>query len=187
MDFINKYIPRFNKVIALSVFFVLYLVVLWFSFTAKGIYFDGHFYKKSANLTTITYICRNPFASHKKIVLQKQVDISVVTVDDTYEFTVNKDGSWQQTDSTGIDIAPGFDWNVIAHQNAETTRGNARKQPYFVVFVVYALFVLSKIFSTKIYEIIFKGKAAGERYYKIFDIVFDVITAVVLIYFILPL
>ncbi|MBE6894599.1 MAG: hypothetical protein E7483_03280 [Ruminococcaceae bacterium] len=187
MDFTNKSIPRFTKVITLSVFFILYLAVLWFSFNSKGIYLDGHFYKKSANLTTVTYTCRNPFAHHKKIVLQKQVDKSVITIDGSQQITVNKDSSWQQTAGSTDAFVTETDWVYIAQQKAETTRGNARKQPYFIVFIIYILFALSKIFSAKIYEFFFRGKAAGEKYYKIFDIVFDAVTAVVLIYFILPL
>lgn len=187
MGFKNKFSSRFAKTVALSVFFALYLIVLWFSFTSKGIYLDGHFYRKSANLTTITYTCRSPFASHRKIVMQKQVDTAVITVDENWKITVNADGSWQQTAGEDNIFISETHWDNIASQTAETTRGNAKKQPYFIVFLVYALFVLSKIFSTRVYEFLFRGKAANESYYKAFDIVFTIITSIVLIYFILPL
>ena len=38
----------------------------------------------------------------------------------------------------------------------------------------------------KVYEFIFRNRAAGENYYRIFDIVFTFVTAAVMIYFILP-
>ncbi|MBQ7283653.1 MAG: hypothetical protein IJW74_02195, partial [Oscillospiraceae bacterium] len=88
----NKLSLNFSKKIILALFLVLYLIVFWFLFFTKGIYVDGHFYKKSANLTTITYTCRNPFADYKKIVLQKQLGGAVITIDDAYILTVNSSG-----------------------------------------------------------------------------------------------
>ena len=186
MDFNNKPTVKLSKTLILSVFFALYLVFLWFSFSSKGILVDGHFYKKSANMTTITYTCRNPFAQHKKIVLQKQVNENIITVDDSFIVTVSKDGTVTKNDNMGDDILPLADWASIAKQNSESSRAAATHQPYFLVFIVYGLFVLSKIYSAKVYEFFFRNRAAGENYYRFFDIVFTVVTAAVMIYFILP-
>ena len=187
MDFNNKPTLKFSKVFILSVFFAIYLIVLWFSFSSKGIFVDGHFYKKSANMTTITYTCRNPFAEVKKIVLEKQVDGSVIKIDDSYTLTVNKNGGISIADNTSIDgNIPDAHWDMVADQSAESTRIAATHQPYFLVFIVYGLFALSKIFSARVYGFIFKNRAAGESYYRIFDTVFTVITIAVMVYFILP-
>ena len=186
MDFNNKPTMKPGKTLLLSVFFVLYLAILWFSFSSKGIMADGHFYKKSASMTTITYTCRNPFAQHKKIVLQKQVDKNIITVDDTFTVTVTKDGTIEKNAGMPDDIFALTDWVAIADQSTEASRAASTHQPYFMVFIVYGLFVLSKIYSTKVYEFLFKNRAAGENYYKVFDIVFTVVTAAVMIYFILP-
>ncbi|MBR2029217.1 MAG: hypothetical protein IKA10_09600 [Oscillospiraceae bacterium] len=187
MDFINRLTLKFNKILKLSVFFAVYLVVLWFSFSSKGIFVDGHFYKKSANMTTITYTCRNPFADFKKIILEKQVDGSVIKIDDSYTLTVNKNGDVSIADNTSIDgNLPDARWDLIANQSAESTRIAATHQPYFLVFIVYGLFALSRIYSAKVYEFVFRNRAAGESYYRIFNIVFTVITAAVMVYFILP-
>lgn len=187
MDFKSRLTLNLSKILKLSVFFVVYLVVLWFSFSSKGIFVDGHFYRKSANMTTVTYTCRNPFADFKRIRLEKQVDKSVITLDDSYTITVNSKGGVSTEGNTGIaDNLPDARWDLIADQSAESSRIAATHQPYFLVFIVYGLFVLSKIYSAKVYEFIFRNRAAGENYYRIFDIVFTVITVSVMIYFILP-
>ena len=186
MDYSNKPALKFSKIFILSVFFAIYLVILWFSFSAKGIFVDGHFYRKSANMTSVTYTCRNPFADYKKIVLQKQVDGAVITIDGRYTISVHSDGSWQQTDNSSLIILPNTDWASVADQSAESSRIAATHQPYFLTFIVYGLFALSKIYSTKVYEFLFKNRAAGENYYRIFDMVFTFATAAVMLYFILP-
>ena len=186
MDFINKHSIKFSKLFILSVFFALYLGLLWFSFSSKGIYADGHFYKKSANMTTITYTCRNPFARHKEIVLQKQVNKNIITIDNTFTVSVHNDGTVTKSDNMSDDILPDTDWTAIARQDTESSRGTSTRQPYFLVFIVYGLFTLSKIYSASVYGFFFKNRAAGESYYRIFDIVFTVVTAVVMVYFILP-
>ncbi len=187
MDFNSKSGLKLIKIIRLSLFFAFYLVILWFSFSSKGIFVDGHFYKKSANMTTVTYTCRNPFADFRKIVLEKQVDKSVIRLDDSYTLTVNNNGGVSIEGNMGPDgNLPDAHWDLIASQSAESSRIAATHQPYFIVFIVYGLFILSKIYSTKVYEFFFRNRAAGESYYKVFDIVFTAVTAAVMIYFILP-
>ena len=187
MDFKDKLTLNLSKILKLSVFFAVYLVVLWLSFSSKGIFVDGHFYRKSANMTTITYTCHNPFADFKRIILEKQVDGSVIKIDDSYTLTVDKNGTVSIADNTSVDgNIPDARWDLIADQSAESTRIAATHQPYFLVFIVYGLFALSRIYSAKVYEFVFRNRAAGESYYRIFNIVFAVITAAVMVYFILP-
>lgn len=183
----NRPISRRIKIIFLSVFFVFYAVFLWLSLSQTGILIDGHFYKKNANMTTITYSCSNMFADCRKITLQKQFESTVITIDENCTMTFDKSGNIVESDCANGFILPEADWSAVASQDAEITKGTAKKQPYFLVFIVYALFLLSKIFNTKVYEFFFKGKAAGESYYKAFDVIFTIVTLAVLIYFILPL
>ena len=180
----NKHTLKFTKTILLALIFALYFVILWFSFSSKGIYLDGHFYKKSANLTTVTYTCNSPFAQYKKIILEKQVDKTEITIDSSHTITIDNDGNWRQT---GGDALPGnVNWSAIAQQQTETTRGSAKKQQYIIVSACYIAFAVSKFYSTKVYEFLFKNKAAGENYYRVFNIVFAVVTVIVMIYFLLP-
>ena len=187
MGYHNNKHNNFAKNILLALFFVIYLIIFWFLFFTKGIYVDGHFYKKSANLTTVTYTCRNPFADYKKIVMQKQMNTTIIAVDDAYVLTVNSAGGVSIEGDMGLtQTLPDARWDLIATQEAETSRGIVLKQSYITVFILYALFFLAKHYNTRIYEFFRRSKAPGENYYRIFDKAFTVITIAVLIYFILP-
>ena len=186
MDLNNKPTIKSSKLFILSVFFVLYLIVFWLSFFSKGIFVQEHFYRKSSNLTAVTYTCRNPFAEYKKIVLQKQVDKDTLTIDGAYTVNVYKDGTVEKSENMPDDILPGTDWAAVADQSLEGSRGFLTGQPYFLVFILYVLLALSKIYSTRVYSILFRNRAAGESYYRIFDNVFTAATIIVMVYFILP-
>ena len=135
MEFNNKRTFKLSKKLILSIFLAIYPVVFWLSFSSKGIFVNGHFYKKSANMTTVTYNCRNPFAEYKKIVLQKQFDGSVITVDNEYVVAISDDGSWQQTAGENT-VALDIDWSIIANQSTENLRGLSTNQPYFIVLIL---------------------------------------------------
>ena len=185
MDFTNKTTPKLNKKLILSIFLAVYPVVFWLSFSSKGIFVNGHFYKKSANMTTVTYNCRNPFAEYKKIVLQKQFDSSVITVDNKYVITVSDNGSWQQTAGENA-VTFDIDWSLISNQSTENLRGLSTNQPYFIVLIFYLLCVIFRVFSAQIYHFIFRNRAAGENYYKVISKVFTIATVMIMVYFILP-
>ena len=187
MDFFKKYNIHLSKISAPLLLSAIYLGIFWFSFFSKGIFIDGNFYKKSANMTTVTYSCRNPFADYKKIVLQKQKSGAEIIIDNRYKIVVDGHGNWQQTDSTGLTVLPDEPWHLVAQQATETSRGPSSRQPYGVVLIGYILFVLAKIFNPRVYSFFFRNRAAGEGYYRGFNIVFVAVTAVVLVYFILPI
>lgn len=185
-QFINKLTNHFSKYLALSIFLVFYLVVFWYLFFNKGIYVDGHFYKKSANLTQVCYTASSIGAEYKQIVLEKYIDKSLITIDGEYTVSVFSDGSSEPVvtaDSRLADTAA--DWVSIANQDAEGIRGFGQK-PWFAVVIIYVLFFLAKKYNVQIYSFFRRGRAAGENYYRYFDRVFNIFCIVALIYLILP-
>ena len=121
MEFnLHKFIRHLTKNLLLSIFFVIYLVLFVYLFFNKGIYVDGHFYKKSANLTQITYSANSLGADFDKIVLEKFIDKSIITIDDKYTVTVFSSGSFDNVVSTSSEISTiDADWLSIANQSAE--------------------------------------------------------------------
>ncbi len=187
MEFnIHKFIRQLTKNLLLSIFFVIYLVLFVYLFFNKGIYVDGHFYKKSANLTQITYSANSIGADFDKIVLEKFIDKSIITIDDKYTVTVFSSGSFDNVVSTSSEISSiDADWLSIANQNAEKIRGFGQK-PWFGVVIIYILFFLSKKYNVQLYSFFRRGKAAGEKYYRCFDIAFNIFCVAALIYLIIP-
>ena len=187
MEFnLHKFIKKFNRHLLLSIFVVLYLVIFVYLFFNKGIYIDGHFYKKSANLTQITYSSSSIGADFDKIVLKKFIDKSIITIDDEYTVSVFSSGSFDNVVSVDSEISSiDADWLSIALQEAESIRGFGKK-PWFAVVIMYILFFLSKKYNVQLYSFFCRGKAAGEKYYRCFDIAFNAFCIIALIYLIIP-
>lgn len=183
---VTPFLQSLKKHLIISVLLVLYLIAFWFLFFAKGIYVDGYFYKKSANLTTVTYTCKNPSADFKRIILEKQLNKSVITIDDSYVLTVNSAGGVSIDGNTGPDSnLPDARWDLIANQSAERSRGFGSKPWYIVILIFCAMFLIRK-YSTQFYSFIFKNKAAGEGYYKAVNIAFNIVYIAGLVYLIIP-
>jgi len=184
--YIRQLTNKLKKHLILTIFFILYFISFWFLFFTKGIYVDGHFYKKSANLTTVTYTCKSPSADFEKIVLQKQLDYSIITIDDDYMLTVNSAGGVSIDGNMGPDSTlPDARWDLIADQSAERNRGFSNK-PWVLVLVLFAGMFVLKRYSTQVYTLLRKNRAAGENYYKAVDIVFKAVYIAGLIYLIIP-
>lgn len=185
-QFIRKFTKKSTRILALSVFLVTYLIIFSFLFLQKGIHLDGHFYKKSANLTQITYTAASFGADFEQIVLQKFIDKSLITIDGMHTVTVFSSGSFNTVVSVDRALADtNADWVSIASQEAENIRGFGSKN-WIAVLVIYILLFLSRHYNTQIYNFFRKGKAAGENYYRVFDITFVAACIAALIYFILP-
>ena len=185
--FITPFVQKFKKHLLLSLLFILYLFAFWFLFFTKGIYVDGHFYRKSANLTTITYTCKSPFADFKSIRLEKQLNSSVITIDDSCVMTVNSDGIVSlEKGAFTEETLPHAQWDRIADQSAEQNRGFGTK-PWVLVLLLFAAVSLIKRYSTEVYTFLRRNRAAGEGYYKAVDIAFRLVWIAGLVYLIIPL
>ena len=187
LQLVRPLIQKFRKHLLVCALIILYLVAFWLLFFTKGIYVNGSFYRKSANLTQITYTSASPFADFDSIVVQKYVDSTTVTVDDVYTINVNSDGSWIYTGYMG-DISPleNIDWNALAAQQTEHNRGFGTKLWIPAILCLVAA-VCAKLNSTKLYEFFNKNKAANERYYKLVDVTVKAVVIIVLVYLIIPL
>ncbi len=184
--FSTKRSTKFTRHLAFSLFLVLYLVVFAFLFMQKGIYLNSHFYKKSANLTEITYSAASAACDFEQIKLQKFIDKSLITVDGQYEVNVFSSGSFHTVVSVDKSLEHlDADWVAIASQQAERIRGFGNKR-WVWVLCIYALLFLSRKYNVQLYSFFNRGKAAGENYYRIFDIVFVSACIAGLIYFIIP-
>ncbi|MBE6887268.1 MAG: hypothetical protein E7484_02470 [Ruminococcaceae bacterium] len=181
-----QFTKKFTKNLAVSIFFVVYFIIFWFLFFNKGIYLDGHFYKKSATLTQITYSASSLGADFDRIVLEKYMDKSLITIDDKYMVSVFSSGSFDTVVSADREIENiSADWPAIASQKAERIRGFGNK-PWYAVALVYILFFLAKRYNVQLYSFFRKGRAAGEKYYRYFDAAFTVFCIAALIYLIIP-
>ncbi len=187
MDFFkNKFTKHLTKNLAISIFFVFYLIIFVYLFLNKGIYLDGHFYKKSANLTQITYKASSLNADFEQIVLEKYIDKSLITIDGKYTVSVFSSGSSDNVVSVDNEISHiDADWLSIANQDSERMRCFGNK-PWHLVVLVYILFFLAKKYNVQLYSFFRKGRAAGEGYYKAFDAIFSIFCIAVLIYLIIP-
>ena len=187
LQYILPFIKKFRKNLLVCALIALYLVAFWLLFFTKGIYVNDHFYKKSANLTQITYTSRNPLADFDSIIVQKYVDKTAISVDDAYIIDVSANGSWSCTEYAGdTSVIDKIDWYAIATQQTEQNRGFGQKCWIFAL-VCLVVTLYCRFNSTKLYEIFNKNKAAGEGYYKLINISTAVVVAAVLVYLILPL
>ncbi len=173
---------KLTKATALFIFFVIYFIVFWFMFFTKGIFINEHFYKKSANLNTITYSAFDFGCDFEQIVMKKQIDKTVITVDDKYTVTVTNQNEVIPSQNTDIEL----NWSEIASQKGETVR-KLGQRPWPLAIIVAIIFFFAKKYNTQIYSFIYKNHAAGENYYKYFDILFSILCVAVLIYLVLPL
>ena len=187
MDFFkNKFTLKSAKNIAISIFFVFYLIIFAYLFLNKGIYLNDHFYKKSANLTQITYSAASLNAEFEQITLEKYIDKSIITVDKVYIVTVFNEDSVSAIVKTDPALEKvNVDWLSIARQDAEKMRGFGNK-PWYLAVIVCILFFLAKQYNVQLYAFFHRNKAAGESYYKLFDTAFTIFCIIVLIYLIIP-
>ena len=187
MDFFkNRFTLKSTKNFAISIFFVFYLVVFIYLFLNKGIYLNGHFYKKSANLTQVTYTAASLNAEFEQITLEKYIDKSIITVDNAYTVKVfNADSVSAVVRADPALEKVNIDWISIARQDTERIRGFGNK-PWYVAVIMCVLFFLAKQYNVQIYAFFRRNKAAGESYYKIFDTIFTLFCIIVLIYLIIP-
>lgn len=186
IQLITPFFQKLLKHIVLTALLVLYLAVFWFLFFTKGIYVEGHFYKKSANLTTITYTCRNPAADYKKIVLNKQLDYSLITIDDTYTLTVASDGKVSAGKGTDISLLPHAQWDKIADQSAERNRGFGEKRWILTLALMAAAFIANR-YSTAVYSFFHPDRAANDSYYLWVGRIAKAVYIIGLVYLIIPL
>ena len=186
LQIITPFFRKLAKHMILTIFFLIYLVAFWFLFFTKGIYADGHFYRKSANLTTITYTCSSPLAEYKTITLQKQVDGAVITVDEEYVLTVNSNGVVSPENGTFAEQSfSDVDWNRIADQSAERNRGFGEKW-WIATLVIMAAALFVNRYSTKVYNFFNRSKAANESYYLWVGRISKAIFIIGMIYLIIP-
>ena len=185
LQLILPLIQKFRKHLLVCALIILYLVAFWLLFFTKGIYVNGSFYKKSANLTQISYTSASPFADFDSIVVQKYVDSTTVTVDDVYTITVTDDGSWIYTGYiSNTSTLENIDWYAVATQQTEQNRGFGTKL-WIPSLLCLVFSVFAKYNSTKLYELFNKNKAANEKYYKLTNTITTVIIIVCLVYFII--
>ena len=187
IQLITPFFRKLAKHLVFTAFIVLYLVAFWLLFFTKGIYVDGHFYKKGANLTTITYTCRNPLADYKTITLQKQKDSATITVDDDYTLTVNSAGGISiESDKSISQKLPDAEWDKIADQSAERNRGFGKKRWIITLLLMIGAFFANR-YSTEVYNFFNRNKAANDRYYLWVNRISKAIYILGLIYLIIPL
>lgn len=179
----KKILPR----LLLSLLCAVYLVVFCLLFFSKGIFVDGHFYRKSANLTAVTYKAASVGALYDRIVLKKYIDYCTIDLDDKATVTVYDDGS------TDLNIHTVFTgqysdekWQQIATQQAETMRFFGKK-PWLLPVVGAVLLFLAKRYSTQVYTFLFPRKAAGEGWYRLVDRAFYICLVLVLLYLVIPI
>ena len=186
LQIITPFFRKLAKHMILTIFFLIYLVAFWFLFFTKGIYAEGHFYRKSANLTTITYTCNSPLAEYKTITLQKQVDGAVITVDEEYVLTVNSNGVVSLKNGTFAEHSfSDADWSRIADQSAERNRGFGEKW-WIATLVIMAAALFVNRYSTEVYNFFNRSKAANESYYLWVGRISKAICILGLIYLIIP-
>ena len=187
LQIITPFFRKLAKHMILTIFFLIYLVAFWFLFFTKGIYADGHFYRKSANLTTITYTCSSPLAEYKTITLQKQVDGAVITVDGEYILTVDSNGVVSPENGTFAEQSfSDVDWSRIADQSAERNRGFGEKW-WIATLVIMAAALFVNRYSTEVYNFFNRSKAANESYYLWVGRISKAIFIIGMIYLIIPL
>ena len=187
MDFFkNKFTQKLTRNIAISIFFVFYLIIFVYLFLNKGIYLNGHFYKKSANLTQITNSAASLNAEFEQITLEKYIDKSIISIDNKHSVTILNPESTNPVITTDT-VLEGInaDWVSIARQDAERMRRFGNK-PWYLVVLVYVLFFAAKKYNVQLYTFFHRNKAAGEAYYKAFDTIFTVFCMIALIYLIIP-
>ena len=186
LQYILPLIKKFRRNLLVCALVILYLIAFWLLFFTKGIYVNGSFYRKSANLTQISYTSASPLADFDSIVVQKYVDSTTVTVDNTCTVTVSADGSWVCSDTVAENSAlNGIDWHAVATQQTEQNRGFGTKL-WIPALLCLAFAVFAKFNSTKLYEYFNKNKAANERYYKLVDVITKIVIIAVLLYLIIP-
>lgn len=185
--YISRIAEKLKRHIILTVLFLLYVVAFWFLFFTKGIYVEGHFYRKSANLTQISYTSADSGADFEKIIMQKHIDKSVISADDKLTVTIYKNDTVSVSCDENCDVQLSDEqWLAIADQSAESYRGFGSK-PWLLVLVVLAAAVFVKRYSPQVYSFFFRNKAANENYYKTVDIIFKVVLAAGLLYLIIPI
>ncbi|MBR2503430.1 MAG: hypothetical protein IKB62_04820 [Oscillospiraceae bacterium] len=187
IQIITPFIRKLTKHLILTILLLLYLVAFWFLFFTRGIYVEGHFYRKEANLTTVTYTCRNPFAQHKTITLQKQANRSVITVGSDYVLTVDSDKGVSVEGDMGVNqTLPDARWDMIADQSAECNRGFGGKLWVLTLLLMAGAFFINR-YSTKVYNFFNRNKAANDNYYLWVGRISKAIYVLGLIYLIIPL
>ena len=187
LQIITPFFRKLAKHMILTIFFLIYLVAFWFLFFTKGIYAEGHFYRKSANLTTITYTCSSPLAEHKTITLQKQVDGAVITVDEEYILTVDSNGAVSlENDTFAEDTLSDVNWSRVADQSAERNRGFGEKLWVLTLVLMAGAFFVNR-YSTEVYNFFNRNKAANDRYYLWIGRISKAICILGMIYLIIPL
>lgn len=173
---------KITRTFYLFIFLIIYFITFWFMFFTKGIFVNEHFYKKSANLNTITYSAFDVGCEFDKIVLQKQIDKSIITVDGKYIVTVFNNNDIIYSSDEKIDL----DWEKIATQKGETIR-KLGQRPWPLAIILAIVFFIARKYNAQIYSFIYRNRAAGEKYYKYFDIIFSIFCIFTLIYLILPI
>lgn len=173
-----------KKSLALATFFVLYMVIFLFMFFTKGIYVNDNFYKKSANINTVTYTASKN-TTPREIVLKKQFEGSQLIIDGNVIDVTEKGEISFKSDKTDS-IIDDNTLRQIARQEIETHRGSNNKT-WFCVVIIYVVFMLLKKYNTQVYSFFNRNRAPGESYYKYFDRGFTVFCIVALAYLMLSL
>ncbi|MEG1895152.1 MAG: hypothetical protein RR162_02845 [Oscillospiraceae bacterium] len=186
MDFSLEFFKKnVKKNVILAVFFVAYIIIFLFMFFSKGIFINDNFYKKSANINTITYTCRKN-AAPKQVVVQKQIDGGGRIVADGSIITLLPDGTVVYPEGFDSAILEQSTIKALVLQQGETHRGDGNFTWIFVA-IIYIAFMLLKRYNTQIYAIFNRNKAPGESYYRYFDAGFTIFCIAALIYLIVTL
>lgn len=185
--FPHKIPKRTPAAVCAAVAAAVYIAVFCILFFAKGIYVNSSFYRKSANLTTVSYKAASLGADFEGIVLNKLMDYSTITVDGKTTVTVYPDKTFTVSgEEINPEIFNSIDWVTIANQSNEGIRGFGSKH-WALAFILWLVLLLCKIYGVQLYELLNPNKAAGEGYYRLLDVAFYLCSAAVLIYLVIPL
>lgn len=182
---LEKFKKNLVKSILLSAFFVLYLISFLLIFFSKGIFVGENFYKKSANINSITYSATKN-ALPKQIILQKKIGGSNILIVDGVSILLSPKGEIEYPDGYSPQGLSESEIQKIALQQSETHRGSQNKTWLFVA-LIYITFMLIKNYNTQIYSFFNKDKAPRESYYKLFDAIFTIFCIAALVYIIISL
>ncbi|MEG0020883.1 MAG: hypothetical protein RR728_10070 [Oscillospiraceae bacterium] len=182
LEFFKKNI---KKSVCLAIFFIVYIIIFLFMFFSKGIFVNDNFYKKSANINTITYTAVKN-STPKTLVVQKQIGGGGKIIADGAEIVLSSDGTVTYPDGFNQELVTAETVKSIILQRGETHRGSGNFTWIFVA-IIYIVFMLLKRFNTQIYIFFNRSKAPGESYYKYFDFGFTLFCIVALIYLIVAL
>lgn len=148
----------------LLLLFALWAAVYFYLFFSKGIFVNDIFYKKSANINTITYTSTEKSVTPQRIILKKQIGDSSLIIADEKEILIKL----SENITEGFEGIDADTLMNIAKQNSETYRGS--KSKIVLIASIALLLAVLRLFIGKIYSALFKNRIPSENFYNYFDL-----------------